>query len=92
LPQQTQVQATAPAAIPQDTYNVYPNPVIDVATITYNTTSERVAKAYALFNATGVVVLKGMLTTEKNSVNMAALPAGIYVLKVGNFATKILKK
>jgi hypothetical protein len=92
LPQQTQVQATAPDAIPQDTYNVYPNPVADVATITYNTTSERVAKAYALFNATGVVVLKGMLTTEKNSVNMAALPAGIYVLKVGNFATKILKK
>lgn len=82
-----------PVASPlQDILQVYPNPVTGTATISYKPATEMVNKPYLLYNATGVVVLKGVLTAEKNSMNLSHLPAGVYIFKAGSFTTKIFKR
>ncbi|MEJ8819259.1 T9SS type A sorting domain-containing protein [Lacibacter sp. H407] len=57
---------------------VYPNPVQDVMRITGITEKT----TYSLVNTYGQVVKQGLLTQQVNTVNVSALPSGLYYLKL----------
>ena len=61
-----------------NTTHTYPNPVTDVLHVT---TTE--LQHYVLHNLMGVVVLQGSLD-KQNSIDMKAIPSGIYLLQLTN--------
>ncbi len=64
----------------QNQLSVYPNPAkneLNVIGIIDNT-------QYTVFNATGIVLKKGVLDTANSFISMQALPPGIYVLELNS--------
>ena len=72
-------------------FATYPNPITNnVFTITSNSTSK---KQFAIFNLLGKQVLSSSFSGTKSDINVSAINAGIYILKVtesGKTATKKL--
>lgn len=70
---------------------VYPNPVVDVLTISYNDTITEVS----VINMLGQVVISQKANTEKVEVNTSKLQNGSYILKVattkGTATVKVVK-
>lgn len=70
---------------------VYPNPVVDVLTVSYNDTITDVK----VINMLGQVVIVQNVNAEKAEINTSALQNGSYILKVatvkGEAAVKIVK-
>lgn len=66
---------------------VYPNPVKDILTI--ETSGDVEASASEIYDITGRQVLREKSGT---TVNVAALPSGLYILKVGSATTKFVKE
>jgi hypothetical protein len=72
-PSTGQVCSIAVAAL--EGVTVYPNPAADVITI------EGMGKGtYTISNAIGQRLLQGSLSSQKQSINIAALPTGSYLL------------
>ena len=71
------------------TLNVYPNPAVNDVTIT---TTEDITNVY-LFNLAGAQLdVNAVINDNVANLNVEHLPAGIYILKVNNQSTKIIKK
>lgn len=80
-------------AVTLSDYNIYPNPASDVLTIrSYNT----VAEAITLRDVAGKVILSKTINSSNESVNIAKLKPGIYLVQIqtgGNVLTqKLIKK
>ncbi|WP_237421190.1 T9SS-dependent choice-of-anchor J family protein [Flavobacterium sp. Sd200] len=72
----------------KSSYNIYPNPVTDVLTVNgKNLASDAVVQIYDL---TGRQILNQQL--NNSTVNVSALPGGVYILKIDNTTTKFIKK
>lgn len=72
----------------ETSWAVYPNPVKDVLTVV---APDEVATApAALFDITGRQINYGKM--DDNTINVSALPSGIYILKLGNSSTKFVKE
>ncbi len=72
--------------------NYYPNPVVDFINISNDTKINNVE----VYSAAGQKLANENINAEKGSVDMRALPSGIYVLKVntekGSQSIKVMKK
>lgn len=69
---------------------VYPNPAQDIVTLTAN--QDLAGHGYNLYDVAGRSILNGTLGID-NSINIKALPAGTYLLKVGESqAVKLIKQ
>ncbi len=73
---------------------VFPNPVLDNVTI--RNTSSASTKSYTLFNAKGEMLYLKKSPQEEETIDMGALPVGLYFLRVetenGGYAEKIVKR
>ncbi|MDP4284912.1 MAG: T9SS type A sorting domain-containing protein [Bacteroidota bacterium] len=69
---------------------VYPNPVANSFTVDLHQAITRPVY-YELVTASGAVVRKGYITSNGQQVNIAALPKNIYLLKMLQTTTKIVK-
>jgi len=93
-PTPTPVAVVKPIAV-VESFKVYPNPVhstLNIATVAGNIAE---AKTVRIFNATGTQVFTAQLFKSTASFNLASLPAGFYIIKVGEgstvFTTKFVK-
>ena len=68
------------------TFGVYPNPFVDYIII--NTTGNGTATIYTV---SGTAILNANLQNGSNRIETSALPQGVYMLKVGKSAVKIVK-
>jgi hypothetical protein len=74
--------------VEEDVLKVYPSPVSGVLYIE----SEQLNARIEIFDISGRVVISDVQSTVNNSIYVGALPAGIYILRVGNRTTKFVKK
>lgn len=68
-----------------DEFSVYPNPASSFVNVTANE-----AMSSQMFNIYGEKVGSWQLTAGNNGINVSNLPNGIYFLKIGNAAKKIV--
>ena len=66
----------------------YPNPVSDKLFIEGKINSNR---NYYLFSKVGKLIRSGNLNNFENSIDFSNLQSNLYILKINNKATKILK-
>ncbi len=75
---------------------LYPNPVRDYVNIDFGKENFQNSK-YALFDSQGKMIKTGNLTQQKTELNMATLPASVYLIQIFQDnknikAFKIIKK
>jgi hypothetical protein len=75
--------------IKEDDFIIYPNPAHDVVTIKTSRIFGR--STYSFADQSGKTVLKGILTDETTSINIAPLTEGIYLLYIGEENRNIYK-
>ncbi len=77
----------------QPTISVYPNPAHEKVTIETSGFSV-IGKTAYLYTATGIKILDVPVTQPKITVNLSGVPAGIYILRIGEvtnvFTAKII--
>lgn len=66
--------------------NVYPNPTNSTITISGDQTGE-----YQIANIMGQTLMTGKFDTEKQQINVSALPAGVYFINIDGKTTKFVK-
>lgn len=69
-------------------FSLYPNPVKDIFVIAV--APELFGQVLHMMNIEGKQVLSELITTANHSVNVQALPAGIYFLQIGEGVHKVL--
>jgi hypothetical protein len=81
------------AALPQDSMpgiakplviKLYPNPVISELHIEADELTTLAGKSASLYNSTGKLVRKFMLRSNKETIRLQQVPAGLYILKIGD--------
>lgn len=65
------------ATFEKETFKIYPNPVVDIMTISY---SEQIDKI-EIINISGQLIIQQKIGSYKGAVDFSALPAGMYILK-----------
>lgn len=71
-------------------FSIYPNPVKDILYI--KIVEKSISNSdYKVLDAAGRVVLSGVLSNDKNQVNVNSLEKGIYFLKIANKTEKFIK-
>ena len=83
---------TLPAAKPVGNIKVYPNPVKDIITMTPVNEYILEGRNCMVFNMSGIKLMQQKLTSEKPTLDLSKLPAGIYVLKIGEGGEKRMIK
>jgi hypothetical protein len=78
---------TAVENVNVNTLKVYPNPVINELRVS-NITGENIV---TLFDMSGKIVLKSVISNDA-AVDVSVLKEGMYIVKVGSYTTKILKR
>lgn len=78
------VDAPLPEEIAPTLVSIYPNPLVNAITIEANYDNFLAGKAMQLTNTRGQVVRSLILSTGKNTLNLADLSAGIYFMRIGN--------
>ncbi|KIA88187.1 T9SS type A sorting domain-containing protein [Kaistella jeonii] len=68
-------------------FNLYPNPTKDFVQV-----NVREMASYQLSSSTGQIVLKGIVTSSKNQIDLSKLPAGVYYLQINGETIKVIKK
>jgi hypothetical protein len=71
--------------------SVSPNPTASELTISFGRLPT-IATEIALLNAAGQVVGRKLATTGRETLNVAALPAGVYFLRISNAGENQTKK
>lgn len=76
------------ASVGQSAINIYPNPAnnqitLDLATIANQT--------YHIYATNGEILLSGVLSSTNKIIDISALPATIYFIKIGNSLQKFIK-
>jgi chitinase len=84
------VSAATTVHLPCGTITLYPNPAHDLLHIRLTRTTP--GPLYAeLFNTLGERVLSQPLTSPEETLNISALPAGVYYLRIGTFRRMVIK-
>jgi len=73
-------------------FKVYPNPVQSVINIEAATGTFTSAKTIRIFNTTGTIVMMAQLVKTAASFNLTILPAGFYIIKIGEGANEFISK
>lgn len=86
------VLGTQDLAAGKNKISYYPNPVVDYVYINYDSRIKNIE----VYNVAGQQLINETVNSEKGSVNMSRLPAGVYILKVNSEkdsqSLKIIKK
>lgn len=94
IPDTTAVTPPVVAGIvpPGDSYAVYPNPT--KGRITIQLDPSIYAESYQLLTSTGQLVMSLPIRVENNVIelDLTELPTGLYILRVGGIATRIVKE
>jgi len=69
--------------------SVYPNPATDIIRI--KTTEKHMNAAYNLYNISGGLMLKGIINSYNNDIDISVLKAGMYFLHIDTDKIKVLK-
>ncbi|MBR9920320.1 MAG: T9SS type A sorting domain-containing protein [Bacteroidetes bacterium] len=80
------VSTTAPIIEPE--IQVLPNPVISSLTIR---NKKEIGTPYQLYTASGKMVLSGILASEEHTMDLSALPAGIFLLRIQEEVVRVVK-
>ena len=74
------------------TISVYPNPFSNQVTISGKNEADITGKTIKLYDVTGRLYITKVITTQKTTINVGNLPAGMYILKVeGGNSPKVFK-
>ena len=68
---------------------VYPNPTSDQITIA---SGDFTGQSATLYSATGQVITTSAISGPNHTIDISDVPAGFYVLSVGEYRAKILKQ
>tara|TARA_S200000501_G_C20845496_1_gene753465 strand:- start:903 stop:2576 length:1674 start_codon:yes stop_codon:yes gene_type:complete len=71
---------------PRNNINIYPNPASEYLIIETNK-----EELYEIYDLQGKLIYKDKITVPKTKVNVAAMPKGIYIIKVGELSRKWVK-
>ena len=63
--------------------SMYPNPAKDLINIEAKNGAKIIGQTLRIYNVLGTEVKKQLLSSEKNTISINGLPAGIYVVKIG---------
>ena len=75
---------TIPVAKPAPDVRIFPNPVQQYVNISSVNGYELTGKTVVVVNMTGVKLIQKTLVSENDKLNLSSLPAGVYVLLVGD--------
>jgi len=81
--------ATKPLFANEQSLEVYPNPVKDLLNVNLNTMEG--ATEIGIYNSNGVQVLKTISAQSTKQVDVSSLPAGVYMIKVNNGKSVVLR-
>jgi hypothetical protein len=90
LPVVAPVKPTVTATVAS--FKVYPNPVQSVINIEAAAGTFTTAKTIRIFNTTGINVMTTQLAKTTASFTLSTLPAGFYIIKIGEGATEFTSK
>ncbi len=62
---------------------LFPNPAIKFINVESNNLSDVIGKAATIYNVYGGVVISQLLMSQKTTITIQHLPAGVYFLKIG---------
>ena len=79
---------TIPVAKPVPSVQVYPNPVQQYLNIQPLNGYEIAGKTAVIYNMAGVRMMQKSFTSSNDRFNLSALPAGVYILTIGQGADK----
>jgi hypothetical protein len=68
--------------------SVYPNPTNALLTIELN---KQVNEEFQIYSAYGELKLKGVLQTNKETIDLSSFPPGVFILKINSSTQRILK-
>ena len=71
---------------PENDIHIYPNPASEYLIIESNK-----EELYEIYDLQGKLFYKGNITVPKTKVNVATMPKGIYIIKVGELSRKWVK-
>jgi hypothetical protein len=83
---------TLPVVKPAGDIKIYPNPVRDFVNIAPLNEDVLEGKNCTVFSMAGVKLIQVKLSSEKPVLDLSRLPAGVYVLKIGEGAERRIKK
>ena len=72
---------------PENNIHIYPNPASEYLIIETNK-----EELYEIYDLQGKLIYKNKITVPITKVNVAAIPKGIYIIKVGELSRKWVKK
>lgn len=72
----------------QENYRVYPNPLNSQLIIEMEIAKE---KEFRLYNPIGELVLSGVLTSQKNTIDLSSLAPNVYILNIENQSIRLIK-
>ena len=73
-------------------FGVYPNPTDGVLVIETQSIASLQGQTYRISNMMGQVLLQGLIADERQRIDVAALPQGMYFITVGEGTRKIVVK
>lgn len=79
---------TLPVAKPRADVRSYPNPANDQVTLMPLNEYVLTGKECVVFNMAGMKLMQLTLSSEKPTINVAKLPAGVYILRIGQGGEK----
>ena len=74
-----------------DEFLVYPNPAKEEITISCSLLMDHGLIPFYVYDATGRIYIKGLLTSCATQVNVSSMPGGIYLIKIGENEYKLIK-
>lgn len=83
---------TLPVIKPQGDVRAFPNPVRDIVTISAINEYVLTGKPCIVFNMAGMRLMQQTLTSERPTLDLSKLAAGVYVLKIGQGGEKRMVK
>lgn len=83
---------TLPVQKPTAAVQVFPNPVQNVLNLLPVNNFELAGKSCAVYSIQGNILLQKTMASNKESIDLSALNAGVYILKIGSGADKKIMK
>ena len=74
------------------TFTVYPNPTNGILFVETRRATSLPDQTYRIINLKGQTILSGSINTDKQQINIANLPEGIYFISVGKTTLKFVVK
>ena len=70
---------------------IYPNPAKEEITISWSHLIDPGLIPYYVYDVTGRIYIKGLLSSGETQINVSSMPSGIYLLKIGEHEYRLIK-